>query len=71
MNADEDDNSSPQREIRILNPYEYFGEKALLFSEPRSANVIAKSSVRYSCACIVKFLCDVVISAISTLITFL
>ncbi len=41
-----DDNSSQQREIRILNPYEYFGERALLLSEPRSANVTADSSVR-------------------------
>ncbi len=48
MNADDND-SSPQREICVLNPYEYFGERALLLSEPRSANVIADSSVRYVC----------------------
>ena len=37
--------AQPEREIRTLGAGAFFGERALLRSEPRSANVIATSTV--------------------------
>jgi serine/threonine protein phosphatase PrpC/CRP-like cAMP-binding protein len=42
----DDGDGKPVRELRRLRPYSYFGERALLLSEPRSANVVAVSPVR-------------------------
>ncbi|KAG5182545.1 cyclic nucleotide-binding-like protein, partial [Tribonema minus] len=41
-----DPESGTQQHIRRLHEYSYFGERALLLSEPRSANVTADTKVR-------------------------
>mmetsp|Transcript_42698 Transcript_42698/g.101361 ORF Transcript_42698/g.101361 Transcript_42698/m.101361 type:complete len:1069 (-) Transcript_42698:82-3288(-) len=46
MKRDPDDASEPEREVLRLGQFQYFGERALVSSESRGANVIAKGKVQ-------------------------